>query len=165
MARYDRTIPPGGVGTIALRLNTRGYQGVIQKRAQIFTNDPSGKIQTITIKASVKVYIFVSARYVYLRGVVGKKIIRTVTIRAGQDKSLHLEQAYFNLGKRVAYEIEEVEAGKKFRIRFSATPDTMGAYRGVLRLKINYSEKPEIAIHVIAQFYKAGAMKKKPAGN
>ena len=165
MARYDRTIPPGGAGKIALRVNTRGYRGAIQKRAQVFSNDTSGKIETITIKASVKVYIFVSTRYVYLRGLIGKRITRTVTIRAEQDKPLHIEQAYFNLGKKVAYEIEELEAGKKFRIRFSTISDTMGAHRGILRLKTNYSEKPEIAIHIVAQFHKAGTMKKKPAGN
>lgn len=84
----------------------------------------------------------------------GKKITRTVQIRAEEDKPLKLEQSYFSLSKKVTYRIEEVEAGRMFRIHFTGIPGPAGTYRGVLKLKTNYPEKPEIIIRIRAKFQK-----------
>ena len=134
-----------------MRINTKGYQGEIRKRARIFTNDPRKKVEVVDIKAFVKAPIYLSPKFVYLRGPAGQKVSRTVSVRAGEERSLKLEEVGFNLGTRVTYTIEEVESGRFFRLRFTTIPGPPGNYRGVLRLKTNYPERPQIAIPIMAR--------------
>jgi len=84
VARFDRTIPPGGEGKITLRIKTRGYQGVISKSAKVYTNDPRKKIKLLTIKAFIKVPIYLSHRYVYLTGIADRKITKTIMVKANE---------------------------------------------------------------------------------
>ena len=154
MARFDRTIPPGGEGKITLRIKTRDYQGVISKSAKVYTNDPRKKVELLRINAFVKVPIYLSNRYVYLTGIADRKISRSITVKANENKPLKLEQISFDLSKKVAYRIEEVESGRVFMIYFTSIPGSVGIYRGVLKLKTNYPEKPEIIILIRAKFQK-----------
>ncbi len=59
MVRYDRTIPPGGVGQVTLQVNTTGYQGKITKSAQVTTNDPRQRQSKIYLVINVRTYIIV----------------------------------------------------------------------------------------------------------
>ena len=56
MASFDRTIPPGGVGKIALSVHVQGYEGSIRKQARVYSNDPKNKQMTLTLKAFVKAH-------------------------------------------------------------------------------------------------------------
>ena len=156
MARFDRTIPPGGEGKITLRIDTGGYEGKIRKTAKVYTNEAQNNVAVLSIKAFVKVPIYLSPRYVYLRGLATQEITKTVKITAGADKPLKLEPSHFDMSETVTYSIEEVEAGRVFKIHFTSIPGTAGTYRGVLRLKTNYPEKPEISIPITGRFQKGG---------
>jgi hypothetical protein len=155
VARFDRTIPPGGEGKIILQVQTKGYQGAISKNAKVYTNDPLKNIELLTISAFVKVPIYLSTRYVSLTGIADRKITRTIVVKANENKPLTLEPSSFNLSKTVAYRIKEVEVGRVFRIHFTSIPGSVGIYRGVLKLKTNYPEKPEIIILIRAKFQKS----------
>jgi len=54
----------------------------------------------------------------------------------------------------VTYRIEEVEPGRLFKVHFTSIPGPAETYRGVLKLKTNYPEKPEIIIPIRARFRK-----------
>ena len=113
------------------------------------------------IKAFVKAPIYLSPKFVYLRGPAGQKVSRTVSVRAGEERSLKLEESSFNLGTKVTYTIEEVESGRFFRLRFTTIPGPPGDYRGVLRLKTNYPERPQISIPIMARLNGVGKAQKK----
>ena len=112
------------------------------------------------IKAFVKASIYLSPKFVYLRGPAGQKVSRTVSVRAGEERSLRLEEVGFNLSTKVTYAIEEVEAGRFFRLRFTTIPGPPGNYRGVLRLKTNYPERLQIAIPIMVRLNGAGKVQK-----
>ena len=76
-------------------------------------------------------------------------------VKANEKKPLTLKHNSFSLSKTVAYRIKEVEAGRVFRIHFTSIPGSAGIYRGVLKLKTNYPEKPEIIILIRAKFQKS----------
>jgi hypothetical protein len=139
-----------------LRVNTKGYQGNITKKARVHTNDPNIEVETLSIKAFVKVPIHLSPRYVHLRGLAGQTIAKTITIRAQKDKPLNIETSHFDLEYEVVYKVEEVEKGRIFRIHFSNIPGPAKSYRGFLKLKTNYPEKPEITIIIRGTFRKSG---------
>ena len=70
------------------------------------------------------------------------------------DKTLTLEESQFSLSEKVTYRIEELEPGRAFRIHFTTIPGKVGTYRGVLKLKTNYPEKPEVTIWITVQYRK-----------
>ncbi len=158
MAFFDRTIPPGGEGKITLRINTRGYDGEIRKTARVYTNDPLKSIQTLTIRALVKAPITVSPGHVYLKVATGQVVTRTVRVTAGGNKPLKLEPGDFSLSisRKVRYKVEEVEAGREFKVHFTSMPNNVGIYLGFLKLKTNYPERPDITIRIKAQILASG---------
>jgi len=160
VARFDRAIPPGGEGRITLKINTKGYRGEINKRAKVYTNDPKNRIVTLTIKALVMVTIRVSPVSVYFKGHEGQEITKTVQISAKEEKPLKLEPSHFNLSEKMTYRIEEIEAGRLFKVYFTNIPGPAITFRGVLKLKTNYPDKPEISISIRAKFQKKDAKAK-----
>jgi len=152
VARYDGTIPPGGEGTVTVKVNTRGFRGDVLKRTKVYTNDPGHRMVILRVKAFVRVAIYVSNKYVTLRGKKGEKVSRTVEIRAEREQPLKIEAISFDLADEVTYRIEDVEKDRIYRIHFSHNPGTLNYYRGKLRLKTNYSTKPEIVIWIRGRF-------------
>ena len=152
MADYDTAIPPGGEGKITLKVNTKGYDGWISKRAQVRTNDPRRRILKLTLKAFVKVAIQLSPRYVYLKGEPGQTVTKAVEISARLDKPLQLETGRFTLNSQVNYQIEELDKGKRYRVHFTNVPGPPGSFRGLLELMTNYPERPRIRIPIRGRF-------------
>jgi hypothetical protein len=156
VADYDKVIPPGGEGKVTLKIDTGGYRGEVTKNTRVHTNDPKNPVSTLTIKAFVKVPIFVSTRYVRLEGLAGDKVTGTVDIKAQKERPLALEPAGFNLDAKATYRIEEITPGKEYKVHFTNISDSAGTYLGFLRLKTNYPEKPEISIRVRGRFRPEG---------
>jgi hypothetical protein len=152
VSRFDRTIPPGGEGKISLQIKTANYQGKISRGAKVYSNDPSGKTETISIGVFVRVSIRVSPRSVNLLGAVGDSITKTVSIRAGLEKPLFIEPVAFDLDNKVKYKLEPVQDGKSYRLVFTSIPGAAKTYQGFLKLKTNYSEKPVITIPIRGKF-------------
>ena len=152
MSRFDRTIPPGGEGKIILQVKTAHYQGKISRGAKIYSNDPSGKPETISIGVFVRVSIRVSPNAINFLGAAGDSITKTVTIRAGSGKPLTLEPIAFDLDKFVTYKLEPIKEGESYKLVFTNIPGPAETYRGFIRLKTNYSEKPLITIPIRGKF-------------
>jgi len=154
VAHFDRTILPGGEGKIILRLNTSGFRGSISKTARVYTNDAHKKIAYLRVKAFVKAPIYISSRYIYLKGLPEEIVKKTITLRSEEKRPLKLETIHFNLNNKVSYRIEEVEPGRLFLIHFTNIPGPTGIFHGILKLKTNYPEKPEINISIRGKFQK-----------
>jgi hypothetical protein len=152
VSRFDRIIPPGGEGKITLEVNTAKYQGKIARGAKVYSNDPRGNPETISIGVFVRVSIRVSPNAVNFVGAAGDSITKTVTITAGQLNPLSIEPIAFNLDKQVNYKLEPVQEGKSYRVVFTTVPGSAEIYRGFLKLQTNYSEKPVITIPIRGKF-------------
>lgn len=152
MASFDHTIPPGGEGKITLKVHTKGYQGDIHKSALVNTNDREQNAVYLGIKAFVKVPVLVSPPYVRFYGKAGQSITRVVEVKAGLNKALTLSQGQFDLEGKVKYRLEEIETGRRFKIHLTSIPGPWPTFRGALRLKTNYPEKPIINIMIWGRF-------------
>lgn len=152
MSRFDRIIPPGGEGNITLELKTAEYQGKIARGAKVYSNDPSGKPETISIGVFVRVSIWVTPDSVSFMGVAGDSITKTVTIKAGLKKPLTIEPIAFDIDKYVSYKLEPVQEGERYRLVLTSNPGSTGTYRGAIKLKTNYPEKPVITIPIRGKF-------------
>jgi len=108
------------------------------------------------LAAFIKVPIVISPRYVLLVNNSGKSMTEIVEIRAQLERTLELKPDSFSLAQQVAYSIEEVEKGRKFRVHFKTKPGPAQTYRGFLKIKTNYPEKPEIIIKISGRIKEAG---------
>jgi hypothetical protein len=152
VANFDEAVPPGGEGKITLKVKTKGYEGNIRKSAQVKTNDPEKQTIHLVVKATVKMPINVSSRYVQLYDKGDKEVRKTIKIVAELDKPLHLTVIEFTLKNKLKYAIETIKEGKEYRIQFTSIPGIKENYRGSLKLKTNYSEKPEIRVVIHGGF-------------
>lgn len=152
MANFDPAVPPGGEGNITLKVDTKGYQGNIRKSARVKTNDPLKETVLLVVKATVKVPIHVSTRYVQMYGKGDKEVQKSVNIVAKLDKPLNLKMIEYTLKNKLKYAIETVKKGKEYRIRFTSMPGIKENFKGLLKLKTSYSEKPEISIVIRGRF-------------
>jgi len=152
VANFDPAVPPGGEGKITLKVNTKGYQGNVRKSARVKTNDPEKQTILLVLKAIVKVPITVSSKHVQLYGKGDKEVSKTIKIVAELNKSLNLTVIDFTLKNKLKYTIETVQKGKEYRLRFTSIPDIKENFRGTLKLKTNYAEKPEITIVIHGRF-------------
>jgi hypothetical protein len=83
-------------------------------------------------------------------------LITLVEVRAELDRALKLTPVQFDLSEKLSFKILEIEKGRKFTIRFTSIPAPAQAYDGVLKLKTNYPEKPEIILKIRGRIRKAG---------
>ncbi len=148
MARFDRTIPPGGEGKITLEVKTKGYQGNVNKSARIFSNDPNKPQLTISMKGNIWTPIQMSPRSVHLGGGLGDKIEKVVNLESKKKEPLTLKLASVSIAEKIGVELKETEKGRKYQLVVKNLVREEGRYRGRIKLTTNYSEKPEIVIRV-----------------
>lgn len=150
MARYDRTIPPGGEGKITLEVKTKSYQGNVHKSARVFTNDPKHAQMTIGLKGKVWVPVRVSPHVVHLRGVEGEPVERLVSLEAQKKDPLEVKVASVSIPDKIDVAVKEVQKGRKFQVTVKNKVTTAANYNGSIKLSTNYPDKPEITVRVSA---------------
>jgi hypothetical protein len=148
VARFDRTIPPGGEGKITLEVRTKGYQGEVHKSARVFSNDPKQPQVTIGMKGKVWVPIEVKPRYVRLRGIVGEDVETVVHLRADKKDPLVITLASVSIPERVEVALEETEKGRTYQLKVKNKVEGEVRYAGTLQLTTNYPETPEIVVQI-----------------
>ncbi len=126
----------------------------------MFSNDPDRGLETLVIRAFVKVPIDISPEYVIFEGNEGQVLTQIVTITAQGEKPLKLEPMPFALAEKVTYRLEVIEPGKVFNILFKNTPPSKGSFNGSLKIRTNYPEKPVITIPLRAKFHSSSGSKK-----
>lgn len=149
MARFDRTVPAGGEGTITLEVNTKGYGGNFHKTARVFTNDPKAPEFTIGMRGKVWAPIQLDPRHAGLTGILGEKIQKVLRLRAAKEKPLVVKLASVSIPEKVDVELKEVEEGRTWELRVDNKVNQQTRYAGQIKLTTNYSEKPEMVIRII----------------
>jgi hypothetical protein len=151
---YDRAIHPGGEGKISVKIDTKKRKGKLRKQVSVYTNDPENRKEILTITAFVKPIIDVEPSSVYLKGKEGETRSAEIVITGSEDRPLILKDKYFDLNDIVEYNLEIVEENRLYKVLIQNLPDKSGYFKGYLKLKTNYPEKPEISIVVRSRFHK-----------
>jgi hypothetical protein len=150
VARYDRTIPPGGEGDITLKVHTKNYQGNLHKSARVSTNDPKTPTLTIGLKGKIWAPIFVKPQYARLFGISGEDVETTIHIHANKKEPLKLELASVSVPDKVETRLETLEENKIYGLKIRNKVDGEARYNGHIKLTTNYPEKPELVVRISA---------------
>jgi len=148
VARYDRTIPPGGEGKITLEMRTKGYEGKMNKSARVTTNDPKNPQVTISMKGNIWTPIHLKPRYAQLKGVVGDEIQQVVHLQAEKETPLTVKLESISVPDKVTAALEETEKGRSYKLTVKNRVKEEATYGGHIKLSTNYPEKPEVVIRI-----------------
>lgn len=148
MARFDRTIPPGGEGKIILEVRTKGLQGKIHKTARVFSNDPEHPQVTIGLKGKVWVPIHVNPRHVRLRGTTEEEIEKVVRLHGEKKEPLIAKITSISIPDKVGVELQETQKGRTYQLRVKNKVKWEARYKGEVKLATNYPERPEVVIKI-----------------
>ncbi len=148
MARFDRTIPPGGEGKITLEVHTKTYQGNIHKTARVTSNDPKNQQLTIGMKGKIWAPVNLEPKYARLTGTLGEEIETVVQLRGEKEEPLALKVASVSIPDKVAVELNEVEKGRSYKLKIKNKVNEETRYSGQVKLTTDYPEKPEIIVRI-----------------
>ncbi len=152
VVHFDPLIPPHGEGKITVKVDTKGFEGPERWVVKIFSNDPKWKEAVLDLRANVKPVITVKEAPVFFSGKRNTPMTGEVDISTGLERSLILTPAQFTLSGKVSYFISELEKEKRYRVTFQDFARKRENYRGFLKLKTNFAEKPEVTPWVIGRF-------------
>ena len=148
MARFDRTIPPGGEGNITLEIRTKGFQGEMHKTARVTSNDPKQPQVTISMKGKVWAPVYVNPRYVRLRGTEEEEVKGVVRLRGEKEEPFVANLASNSIPDKVEAQLRETEKGRTYELEVKNRIKAEARYSGNLKVTTNYPEKPEIVIQI-----------------
>ncbi len=152
IVHFDPIIPPTAQGKITVNINTRGFEGSERWLVKVFSNDPKWKEAVLDLRANVKPVIVLTDSTVFFSGKKNTSMTREIEIRTGLDKPLILTLEEFTLSGKVTYSLSEIEKGKRYRVTFQNVAGKAENYRGFLKLKTNFIEKPEVTLWIIGRF-------------
>jgi hypothetical protein len=149
VARFDRTIPPGGEGKITLQVQTKGYQGNVHKTAKVMTNDPKTPEMIIGMKGKVWAPIQINPKHVRLTGTVGEKVERVVRVQGEKEEPLIIKVASVSIPEKIEVELHEIEKGRTYELKIKNKVEGEVTYGGQVNLTTNYPEIPKLVIGVV----------------
>lgn len=160
MAHFDKAIPPGGEGKITLKLNLKGYQGIIKKTATVFSNDPARSRMVLTMQGKVKSLIDVRpTASVSFRGLPDQLQESTIDIVGTTPQAFQIIKTESTLDQKVKYELATVEEGKHYRLKISNLLK-QGNYNGIIKCVTDLPQKPEVIVRITG--YIEGEISVKP---
>jgi hypothetical protein len=149
---FDSLIPPNGEGRITVKINTKGFEGSERWVVKVYSNDPKWSLAVLDLRANVKPVILLTGTTVLFSGRKNTGMTREVEIATALDRPLVLTPAQFTLSGKVTYSLSEIEKEKRYRVTFQNVAGRRENYRGFLKLKTNYAEKPEVTLWIIGRF-------------
>ena len=149
MVRYDRTIPPGGVGQVTLQVDTTGLRGKITKSAKVTSNDPRQSKSKIYLSMNVRTYIAVEpGTKILLRGTVGDDIRRVVHIRPTDNQPLEITKVQSNLRSVIDYELKRKDDSHQYELEVVSKATDRKTASGSISLHTNHPKKKVVKLSV-----------------
>ncbi len=122
VVQFDRLIPPNKQGKIRVKVDTKGFEGKQRWGIKVLTNDPKWKEAVLDIRANIKPILILSGKAVQFTGRNDVSITKEIEIGAGIDRTLIITPQLFTLPGKVTWSLQEIQKGKKFRIKTQEYP-------------------------------------------
>ena len=151
VARFDKTIPPGGEGKISVKVNLKNqHAGDLAKNLVVFSNASNSPKTTISVSGKVKAFIEVSPMSaIFFRGLPDQVREAVVELRA-VSRPFHIQKVVNSVEDKMSAKVETVEDGRVYRIAISNLLKK-GNYSGTVVVHTDIPEKPEILLRITAQ--------------
>lgn len=122
----------------------------MNKKAEVFTNDPVKPSATLTITGTVETLYTLSPKRVRLEGFQGEVVKQTVTVVTKEQYPLHVLSATPKTGENIRLNLteEKEENVTRYKLTVENTRQAPGRFIDTLVLKTDNPTLPEIKIPV-----------------
>lgn len=152
MARYDRVVPPGGIGKITLTIDTNRVMGMFRKKAVVWSNDLHRRSVSLYLIGEVKPHISLEPDdSLSLIGVKGKIPQRHIDIINNTKNPVKITKIDNFLTDHIRWRLKEVKPGYIYRLEVEDISRVGGDYVGHLAVQTDHSEMPELIIMIRGQ--------------
>lgn len=119
---HDREIAPGGEGRVklALRIARARPKVKLTKQVTVFSNDPTTPQVKLTLTGMVRALIIAEPSPPVLSGLYSKEKEIVIELVAGTDLDVQIEEARAQARRVEVGSIEEIEKGRRYRLRVKA---------------------------------------------
>ena len=148
---YDKTVPPGCAGKIAVRVKTMGKEGRIIRGAVVYSNDPDDPRKRLEVNIRVTPLISVEPNRVFFDGFPGEDLHEEIIIRANKKCPLTLEPVEETVFSKVTWSMRTLEDKRLFELTVRNRVKKPETYRGRLIFRTNYPEKPFLVVPVLGR--------------
>jgi hypothetical protein len=149
VTRYDRVIPPGGKGKVAIKIDSSRIMGRFEKKAIVWSNDPDRMSVALYLKGEVKAHISLEpGGYISLVGVKGKTPTGHVEIINNHETPVKITNVDNDLPDRIRWRIKEIKPGFDYRLEVEDIAKKGGSYTAHLTIRTDNPEKPELTLIV-----------------
>ena len=132
---------------MTMKVSLKHYQGKVNKKATIRSNDPKNPEVVVRMEGVVLAVIDVKpSTSIVFRGM-ADQLNESVLDLVGSAASFHISGTETNLGEKINYALETVTEGKQYRLKVS-NKLAQGNYGGFIRLRTDLAQKPDIIIRV-----------------
>ncbi len=150
MARFDRVIPPGGSGKIALSLDSSKVHGAFTKSATVQSNDLGHASLRLTIKGVVRQYVETEPQRLFLRGYYQDQPRAGVHITSNLAGPLVINGVSApDLEQKLTWELKTLQEGKEYQLEV-VNKAGVGRYMGKLLLLTNSAKRPQVEVPIYA---------------
>lgn len=155
VANYDAVIKPGETGHVEAAVETKDFQGPINKAVSIQTNDPDTPTAQVSIRATVKPYVEAHpAGFVRFNVLQGETDKRTVVLYSEEDEPFEIEAIevpgdWVKVSHAPVSETERVPVGRdgqnQYRVEVVVGGPTapVGPLMDKVRIHTNSAHQPE----------------------
>ncbi len=149
--KFDELIPPGKKGTLHATFRTEDESGEQIKGVKIYSNDPANPVVKVEIAALVLEALSVKPDRIFLNGLTGVALEKTIRISAPGNRAFDLKLAENMLSGQVTFSIEKSKSDNSYSIIFKNRASEPETFRGRVILKTNIKERPFITIPVYSR--------------
>jgi hypothetical protein len=150
VAEFDSMIAPGQSGKITLEIEGDKVTGNFVKNAAVVSNDLDHPKVSISLGGSIREYISVEPRRVYLRGRHGEPVARDVSIIANDEKqAFEILDVSSNIDHKITYRVMPGQSEGEYIIKLFKNPklETENSW-GQVVVKTNNENVPERYVQV-----------------
>ena len=152
MARYDRAVPPGGIGKITLTIDTNLVRGMFRKKTVVWSNDPVRTNVELYLMGEVKPHISLAPDdSLSLIGAKGEIPTRHIDIINNTKDPIKIIKIDNFLTDHIIWRLEEIKPGYVYRLEIEDISRVAGDYFGHLVVQTDHSEMPELIIMIMGQ--------------
>ena len=154
VAKFDKTIPPGGQGEITLTIKPFSVLRQFRKSTRVQVNDP-GQQQLVFVLTGVGTpFIEIQPSHIVrLRGAPGQDLHGQVRFISHLKSPLQITVSQNTIPDKIEVNLKAEKPDQVYVLEVKNKRQEPGAYAGLIFLSTNAKERPRLIVRVFADIY------------
>jgi len=151
---FDKTIPPGGQGTITLTLKPFSVIHQFRKETKVRLNDPERPLLNLTLTGVALPFIEIQPSHIVrLRGSTGDDIRSQVRFISHLPIPWKITEYRTTIPEQIEVTLKPEVPNRVYVLEVRNKRQDAGPYAGVIELFTTSKERPRLIVRVFGEFY------------